>query len=151
MHRHVMDRSSLHEAELSRLKVFLAERLPENDFGELHVEQFTHGQSNPTFLIASSRGAPVVLRKQPRGPLLKGAHDVAREFQVMRKLYGIVPVPKARILCEDPSILGTPFFVYDYEEGRLFRDIHLPEAASNEERTGIYASLARTLARCVVS
>jgi aminoglycoside phosphotransferase (APT) family kinase protein len=30
------------------------------------------------------------------------------------------PVPKMLLLCEDPKVIGTPFFVMEYVEGRIF-------------------------------
>ena len=39
---------------------------------------FRHGQSNPTFLISTDAGQEYVLRKQPTGELLYGAHRVCQ-------------------------------------------------------------------------
>ncbi len=61
--------------------------------------------------------ARYVLRKKPPGKLLsKTAHAVEREFCVLDALgkYTDVPVPKVYLLCEDNSILGTPFYVSKY-------------------------------------
>lgn len=49
----------------------------------------------------SSLTSMQVLRKQPPGTLLRGAHAVDREFRIMRALAGHVPVPTVRHLCED--------------------------------------------------
>ena len=52
----------------------------------LIVDQFGHGQSNPTFLIEVHSESSVklyVLRKKPPGKLLESAHAVEREFQVI--------------------------------------------------------------------
>lgn len=55
----------------------------------------------------------MVLRKQPPGKLLRGAHAVDREFRVMAALRTQdFPVPETYHLCEDADIIGTPFFVY---------------------------------------
>lgn len=116
------------------------------------VSQFGHGESNPTFLLEVSPrgGAPpqrYVLRKKPHGVLLQSAHAVEREFQVLRAL-GIhtnVPVPKVFCLCTDPSIIGTPFYIMEYLEGRVFLDPKLP-GLSPERRKAVYQATARTLA-----
>ena len=51
-----------------------------------------------------------MLRKQPPGKLLKGAHAVDREFRVFSALADTdVPVPKMLLFCDDPDIIGTPF------------------------------------------
>ncbi|HEY5071159.1 MAG TPA: phosphotransferase family protein [Caulobacteraceae bacterium] len=114
--------------------------------GPIAVRQFTRGASNPTFLItAGSRGA--VLRKKPPGRLLASAHQIDREFRVMKALGEAgFPVPAMRALCEDESVIGATFFVMDFMEGRIFRDARMPglEAA---ERRALYDDLNATLAR----
>lgn len=57
-----------------------------------------------------------------------------------------VPVPEALCLCEDATVLGTPFYVMRYLKGRIFVDITLPDL-NKEERTAIYADMAATLAK----
>lgn len=49
------------------------------------ITQFTHGQSNPTFIVEGN-GHKLVVRKKPDGKILKGAHAVEREFRVMEAL-----------------------------------------------------------------
>jgi aminoglycoside phosphotransferase (APT) family kinase protein len=111
------------------------------------VRQFKGGQSNPTYWVASGDLA-LVLRKKPPGELLPSAHAVEREYRVMRALEPTgFPVPRALALCEDASVVGTPFFVMRYVPARIFWDPTLPEAASNGERGAIYASYIDTLAR----
>ena len=61
--------------------------------GPLEVKQFAGGQSNPTFLL-SAGGKRYVVRKKPPGTLLKSAHQVDREYRVMKALAATdVPVP----------------------------------------------------------
>jgi aminoglycoside phosphotransferase (APT) family kinase protein len=113
---------------------------------DLQVRQFTGGQSNPTFVLLSGEGR-WVLRKKPPGALLPSAHAIEREHQVLAALAATgVPVPAVHALCEDPGVIGTPFFVMEYLEGRVLRDLCLP-AASREERRAIYQAMATTLAR----
>ena len=73
------------------------------DFGDaMVVQQFQGGASNPTFLLTTQvAGGPrrYVLRKKPPGVLLASAHQVDREYKVMKALDGLVPVPKMRALC----------------------------------------------------
>ena len=62
------------------------------------IGQFSHGQSNPTFTVRWDGGA-VVVRKQPKGALLRGAHDVGREHAFAEHLRPSgVPAPRARAL-----------------------------------------------------
>ncbi len=122
---------------------------------EAHVEgfagpaafaQFESGMSNPTFLIADKGDRRYVLRKKPPGKLLPSAHAVEREHRIMEALAdSAVPVARMRALCDDPSIIGTSFFVMDYVSGRIFDDVSLPELGA-DERAGIYESMVQTLA-----
>jgi aminoglycoside phosphotransferase (APT) family kinase protein len=110
------------------------------------VSQFRGGQSNPTYKVVAVSG-PLVLRKKPHGmssslcwrkdsharfllsllvrlagTLLKSAHQVDREYRVLKALARtLVPVPRVYALCEDVSVIGTPFYVMEFLEGRVFK------------------------------
>jgi len=113
--------------------------------GKLRVEQFTGGQSNPTYLVTSG-AERYVLRRKPPGALLPSAHAVDREFRVMRALAGAgVPVPRVFALCEDPAIIGTAFFLMEYVPGRVFWDATLP-GVEPVERSALYDELNRVIA-----
>jgi aminoglycoside phosphotransferase (APT) family kinase protein len=87
-----------------------------------------------------------VLRRKPPGKLLPSAHAVDREYRVIVALANTaVPVAKAYALCEDQEVIGTPFYVMDYVEGRLFWDAALPEVAG-EQRRAIYDEMTRVIA-----
>lgn len=134
-----------HRFDEARLVAYLHGHLADCR-GEIAVRQFQGGQSNPTFLIESSDRS-WVLRKKPPGKLLPSAHMVEREYRVIRALAGTgVPVPPARLLCEESEIIGTPFYVMDYVEGRVFTDPTLPTLTAGE-RGAVYAAMAETLAR----
>lgn len=108
------------------------------------IRQFKHGQSNPTYYVEYG-GQKLVIRKKPPGKLLPSAHAVEREYKVMKALGSAgVPVPKTLALCEDSSIIGTPFYVMEYAQGRLFKDPSLP-GMSMEERKEIYHAMNETL------
>jgi aminoglycoside phosphotransferase (APT) family kinase protein len=114
--------------------------------GPLVIHQFQGGQSNPTFHLSTGAGE-FVLRKKPPGVLLPRAHDVGREYRVMAALAGSgVPVPRMRLMCQDPDVIGTPFFVMDHVPGRVFPDRVLRDGTP-AERAAIYEDLARVLAR----
>ena len=113
--------------------------------GPLTVEKFTGGQSNPTFLLKAASGA-FVLRRQPPGVLLKGAHAVDREYRVLVALKDTgVPVARAHHLCIDAGVIGSMFYVMSFEQGRIFWDPALPELP-REQRAPIYSELIRVLA-----
>lgn len=109
------------------------------------ILQFEGGQSNPTFLLDCGDHR-YVLRKKPPGKLLPSAHQVDREYRVMKALEGTnVPVPKMYLLCEDEQVIGTTFFVMEYVDGRLFGDVTLP-GMSPAERRAVYFEMIRVLA-----
>ena len=84
------------------------------------VEQFKGGQSNPTYKILTKTGA-YVLRRKPPGKLLPKAHAVDREYKVISALEETdVPVPKTFGLCDDHDVVGTPFFMMEFVEGKVF-------------------------------
>ncbi|CAB4398332.1 APH-domain-containing protein [Rhizophagus irregularis] len=115
----------------------------------LIVRQFKFGQSNPTYLLFDSNKTRYVLRKKPPGSLLSStAHAVEREFRVLDALgkNTNVPVPKVYLLCEDNSILGTPFYVMEFLEGRIFEDVRLL-SLSQEDRYKCWYSAIDTLAK----
>jgi aminoglycoside phosphotransferase (APT) family kinase protein len=111
----------------------------------LRVEQFSGGQSNPTFLV--EHGAErFVLRRKPPGVLLPSAHAVEREYRVMHALADTdVPVPRMLALCEDPEVIGTPFYLMQHVAGRVFWNPALPEL-SREERVVVHDEVNRVIA-----
>lgn len=103
------------------------------------------GQSNPTYLLDDD-GRKFVLRKQPDGPLLKSAHAIDREYRVISALQGsAVPVPVPLGWCDDTSVVGTPFYLMSFLDGRVFVDQSLP-GQSSEERAAIYREMNRVIA-----
>ena len=88
-----------------------------------------------------------MLRKKPPGKLLPGAHAIEREYRVMEALskHG-VPIPPLHGLCQDSSVLGTPFYLMSFVPGRIFKDPSLPGLPS-EDRKKVYAAMNRTIAQ----
>ena len=122
-----------HRFDVHALEAYLRDRLP-GFAGPLEVRQFLGGQSNPTYHL-HARSGDYVLRRKPPGKLLPSAHAVEREFRVIAALHGTpVPVPEALVLCEDPAIAGTPFYVMRYVAGRVLADLSLPGLAPAERR-----------------
>ncbi len=89
-----------HRFDVASLERYLRERMPEFR-GPLTVRQFVGGQSNPTFLLETP-DARFVMRKKPPGTLLQSAHQVEREYRIIKALATTdVPVPRVHLLCED--------------------------------------------------
>ncbi|KAG8929758.1 hypothetical protein FRC02_005106 [Tulasnella sp. 418] len=112
----------------------------------LNVKQFKFGQSNPTYFLTDSNAVKFVLRKKPAGTLLSPtAHAVEREYKVLKAIHdhnkrstthpdARVPVPEPIVLCEDTSVLGTPFYIMEFLDGRIFTDVRMPEVSMNDKR-----------------
>ena len=87
-----------HAFDVARLAAFMRQHVQGFE-GELAVEQFKGGQSNPTFLLTAGRQR-YVLRRKPPGTLLPSAHAVEREYRVIKALAATeVPVARALALC----------------------------------------------------
>ena len=114
--------------------------------GPLTVEQFSGGQSNPTFKLTSPSGQ-YVMRRRPGGQLLKGAHAVDREARVMRALeQASFPVPHVHALCTDETIIGSSFYVMDMVAGRIFWNGGFPDVDKGQ-RAAYQDAMGATLAQ----
>lgn len=115
--------------------------------GPLEIAQFHGGVSNPTFLLTDTGTTTrYVLRKKPSGDLLSSAHAVDREYRVMAALGDSdVPVPTMLAFCGDPGVIGTPFYLMQFLEGRIYTDNRLADM-SREQRREAYRAVARSLA-----
>lgn len=137
-----------HAVDLDRLQAWLtrhAPNLPGLASGPLQLQQFKGGQSNPTYLLQAG-DQRYVMRRKPPGVLLPSAHAVDREFRVIQALASTeVPVARAHVLCEDPAVIGSAFYLMDHVAGRIFWDPALPGLA-NAERAALYDELNRVMA-----
>ena len=112
----------------------------------VRAERFSDGQSNPTYLVTDAAAQRYVLRKKPSGELLPSAHAVDREYRVMKALADTdVPVAKMLCYCDDAAVIGTPFFMMSFVQGRIFWDPALPELDS-AARGAVYADMNRVVA-----
>jgi len=119
---------------------WLAGRVP-GFRGPIRVEQFRGGQSNPTYALTTSVG-DYVLRRKPPGRLVPGAHAVEREARVMAALADSdVPVPRVIAICDDPNVIGTPFFVMERVRGRIVWDAGFSSVPRGQRATHFDAML----------
>jgi aminoglycoside phosphotransferase (APT) family kinase protein len=104
----------IHVENVSR---FLREHVP-GCTPPFAFELISGGRSNLTYLVRDAAGRALVLRRPPLGHVLPTAHDMAREFRVLRGLEGTkVPAPRPLALCEDPAVNGMPFYAMSWCPG----------------------------------
>jgi len=131
------------DVNLDALQQFLRVQFGE---GELSLEKISGGQSNPTYFVDYG-DRRMVLRKKPAGEILRGAHAIDREFRVLRALTPTgVPVPEPVLYHDGNDVLGTPFYLMQRLDGRVFEDCALPDMPA-EDRRGIYLAMAEALAK----
>ena len=130
------------ELDTDKLETYLKKHIPELE-GALVVEQFPRGYSNLTYLIKVG-GREMVLRRPPFGANIKSAHDMGREYRILSRLGTAYPkVPRALVYCEEPSVLGAPFYVMERVTGVILHAT-LPEGmtiASDQMRRVSEASI----------
>ncbi|KAF9268533.1 APH-domain-containing protein [Marasmius fiardii PR-910] len=143
--------------DVPNLVKYLEKNLPEMRM-PIEIKQFKFGQSNPTYFLTDSNKKRFVLRKKPAGQLLtQTAHQVDREYMVLRALHNYnirpstppekrVPVPQPYLLCEDESVIGTKFYVMEFLDGRIFTDVRLLDL-SDRDRKEIFRGAVHALAR----
>ena len=128
----------------ARLQKVLDERLGTAPISEL--TRISGGQSNPTYFVTHGTRR-MVLRKQPNGDILRGAHAIDREYRVIKALGPTgVPVPNVVLFHDAPEALGTPFYLMERLQGRVFEDCALP-GIDPEERRAIYLGMADAMAK----
>ncbi len=92
----------------------------------IQVSQFSSGHSNLTYLVRFA-GREMVLRRAPHGANVKSAHDMRREFDVLSALSPLdSKAPKPLALCEDDSLIGTPFYLMERVRGVILRGASPP-------------------------
>jgi aminoglycoside phosphotransferase (APT) family kinase protein len=134
------------EFDAAILRRYLLGQLPGLQ-GAMHLERIGGGQSNPTFFVTIGNRR-LVLRKQPGGGnLLPSAHAVDREYRILNALADTsVPVPTTLLYCDDRAVVGTPFYLMERLDGRIFPSYGLSEL-SPAQRRPLYMAMAETLAR----
>jgi aminoglycoside phosphotransferase (APT) family kinase protein len=117
----------------------------EGFIGPFTLTKFPSGQSNPTYKIVSS-GGEYVLRRKPFGELLPSAHAVDREYRLLSALHPLeFPVPEPLALCDDPSVIGSIFYIMEMAKGRPYADGALPDFDPVTRRR-MYEQMVDTLA-----
>ncbi|KAL6407390.1 Acyl-CoA dehydrogenase family member 11 [Ilyonectria robusta] len=103
-----------------------------------------YGQSNPTYFVDDAVGARFILRKKPPGKSISPvAHQVDREYRVLKALGSVegFPVPRVYTFCNDLSVIGTPFYVMEFVQGRIITDTDLEELSPSDRRKAWFSAI----------
>lgn len=111
-------------------------------------DAITGGHSNLTITVTGSDDRRFVLRRPPLGHVLASAHDMEREHRIISGLQtSAVPVPPIAGLCTDDDVNGAPFYVMEFVDGHVLRDVDLAGATLDEAaRANASRSLVDTMA-----
>jgi aminoglycoside phosphotransferase (APT) family kinase protein len=132
--------------DLKRLHAYLQREQPGLLGRTVSAARFDGGRSNLTYALTDGE-AEVVLRRPPLGHVLATAHDMGREFRMQRGLAGsAVPVPRTLLLCDDPTIIGAPFYLMELVHGTVYRSGQDTAGLAAEHRTALADQLVDVLA-----
>ncbi|HKA68567.1 MAG TPA: phosphotransferase family protein [Actinomycetes bacterium] len=132
--------------DLGRLHVYLAAALPQPIHGQLRGELIGAGRSNLTYEVTDERGDRWVVRRPPLGHVLATAHDMSREFRVLRALRDTaVPVPAVLAHCPDPDVIGAPFYVMAKVDGVVYRSAGQSRSLTGDRAKRIAVELVDVL------
>ena len=109
------------EVDLDRLRTALL-LAGEPVVGVLRSEMIAGGRSNITIRVEDEGGHGWVLRRPPVAGVIESAHDVTREYKVVRALGATpVPVPRAVTADDTESGLGFRYGITEYVPGVVVR------------------------------
>jgi aminoglycoside phosphotransferase (APT) family kinase protein len=115
--------------------------------GPLTGELIEGGKSNLTYRITDGHGI-WALRRPPLGHVLPTAHDMAREYRLLRALAPTdVPVPRPVLLHEDDDLLGATFYLMEWVDGTVYRRLEKTSELSTEAAAGLADHMMAVLAR----
>jgi len=123
--------------DVGRMETFIKDNIPGLN-GALSVKQFPSGFSNLTYRLKIG-DRELVMRRPPFGKKAKTAHDMSREYRILRSLKPVFPyVPEPVLYCDDPEVIGSTFYIMERFRGVILRrnfprGLHLSE----EEAAGL--------------
>ena len=130
--------------EPARVSAWLLEHVPEAT-APFVFEPIVGGGSNLTFRVFDAGGHQWALRRPPVGPLLATAHDMGREVRIISALANSsVAVPACVAFCEDPAVTGAPFYVMEFVDGLVLRNLDSTEGMSRSDADAATDSLIDT-------
>jgi aminoglycoside phosphotransferase (APT) family kinase protein len=115
--------------------------------GAITFDQFPGGAANLTYRAIAPDGTEYVLRRAPLGEVAKGGHDMRREHRVLSRLWKAYPLaPRAYHYCDDPEVMGKPFFVMERRKGTVVRRTWPASLSEPEAQRSVAESLVDGLA-----
>jgi len=121
------------EIDSTKLDQFLRDNIPGLE-GEIVVQQFPGGRSNLTYMVTFG-DREIVLRRPPFGTKAKTAHDMGREFGILKALGETYPyVPKPYVYTDDISIIGCSFYAMERMKGIIVRQDFPPDFKSSPKK-----------------
>ena len=89
--------------------------------GSLSIKQFKGGASNLTYLI-HFENKELILRCPPKGAKSKGAHDMFREYNILKSLKPFYSgIPDVYLYCDNLDVTGKEFFIMEKLDGIIPR------------------------------
>jgi aminoglycoside phosphotransferase (APT) family kinase protein len=114
--------------------------------GPIEATPLGDGHSNITYLIRRA-GGEWVLRRPPRPPFPASAHNVLREYRVLRSTFASgIRIARPLAACEDERVIGAPFYVMEYVAGTVLTTDLPPALGPLQERRRIGEELIDALA-----
>ena len=132
--------------DLTAYAAYIEDAQPGTIAGPLRAAVLPGGRSNITYDVTDGEHHWVV-RRPPLGHVLATAHDMGREYRVISALSATsVPVPEAILLCEDPAVIGAPFYVMSKVAGTAYRTAAQLEVVGSERTRVMATRMINTLA-----
>ncbi|WP_431800622.1 phosphotransferase family protein [Halobacillus andaensis] len=122
------------ELDVSKVEDYIRNTFNHLPDGELQVRQFGAGHSNLTYELTLGDWQ-AVLRRPPKGPVAPKAHDMEREYTIMKALHEIYPLTPKPYAFNEGGVLGKPFFIMERRHGLVF-NTEFPEEAEGSAELG---------------
>lgn len=119
------------ELDITKIEAFLKNHFPDLPDGPLTIEQFSAGRSNLTYQLKKGEWE-AVLRRPPLGQVAPKAHDMEREYQVLKEIHPHFPPAPKPLVFADQNIIGSPFFIMERKHG-IVLDTEFPEGVTPTE------------------
>jgi aminoglycoside phosphotransferase (APT) family kinase protein len=133
--------------DLVKFRQWYDEQRPGEIDGELEAQLIAGGKSNLTYEVTDGTSWWIV-RRPPLGHVQATAHDMGREYTAMSALGGTdVPVPRTYAHCDDPDVIGAPFYVMEKIEGRAYRRAKELDELGADRTSAIAGRLVDVLAK----